>query len=190
LAFPVESSIRLQMPPRREPSRALQIAIRMLKDPLVMVLFTKRRLLTGALPLGAVCVLTALLVRVPPPSCRNAQKHARVKLTLHNITQKHLCWLLCRVRFQSSNSRRSGRKSKQEEKKKDLYALLGLQDLRWMATQADIKKAHQKQCLKHHPDKTLQNVTDEAEQERLVEKFKTIQVCTRMLIVFWHQWSS
>ena len=80
------------------------------------------------------------------------------------------------MRFQSSNSRRSGKKPKQEEKKKDLYGLLGIQDLRWLATQADIKKAHQKQALKHHPDKTLQNVTDEAERERLVEKFKTIQV--------------
>lgn len=40
-----------------------------------------------------------------------------------------------------------------EWKDQDHYALLGLENLRWRATQDDIKKAHRKAVLKHHPDK-------------------------------------
>lgn len=69
------------------------------------------------------------------------------------------------------------KKSKKDDKRKDLYALLGLQDTRWMATPTELKKAYQKQALKHHPDKLSANVTSEREKEKLDEKFKAIQVC-------------
>ena len=35
----------------------------------------------------------------------------------------------------------------------DHYAVLGLSKYRWRATDEQIKKAHRKKVLKHHPDK-------------------------------------
>ncbi|CAN3363861.1 zuotin [Diutina catenulata] len=35
----------------------------------------------------------------------------------------------------------------------DLYAVLGISHLRWRATEDQIRRAHRKQVLKHHPDK-------------------------------------
>jgi DnaJ family protein C protein 2 len=40
-----------------------------------------------------------------------------------------------------------------EWKKQDHYAVLGLSSLRYKATDSQIKKAHRKKVLKHHPDK-------------------------------------
>ncbi|ODV59510.1 zuotin, partial [Ascoidea rubescens DSM 1968] len=40
-----------------------------------------------------------------------------------------------------------------EWKKADLYAVLGLSKLRYNATEEQIRKAHRRQVLKHHPDK-------------------------------------
>ncbi|CUM62997.1 uncharacterized protein PRCAT00000558001 [Priceomyces carsonii] len=40
-----------------------------------------------------------------------------------------------------------------EWKSADLYAVLGLSNLRWRATEDQIRRAHRKQVLKHHPDK-------------------------------------
>ncbi|KAJ8146240.1 hypothetical protein OY671_000703 [Metschnikowia pulcherrima] len=40
-----------------------------------------------------------------------------------------------------------------EWKDADLYAVLGLSHLRWRATEDQIRRAHRKQVLKHHPDK-------------------------------------
>lgn len=40
-----------------------------------------------------------------------------------------------------------------EWKDADLYAVLGLSHLRWAATEDQIRRAHRKQVLKHHPDK-------------------------------------
>ncbi|EPQ29492.1 uncharacterized protein PFL1_02711 [Pseudozyma flocculosa PF-1] len=40
-----------------------------------------------------------------------------------------------------------------EWKSQDHYAVLGLSNLRWKATQDHIKVAHRKKVLKHHPDK-------------------------------------
>lgn len=40
-----------------------------------------------------------------------------------------------------------------EWKTADLYAVLGLSHLRWAATEDQIRRAHRKQVLKHHPDK-------------------------------------
>jgi hypothetical protein len=36
--------------------------------------------------------------------------------------------------------------------KEDLYAILGLQDLRWAATQEELKKQYRKLALVYHPD--------------------------------------
>lgn len=80
--------------------------------------------------------------------------------------------------MQWKSSKKRGKPKTEDTKKKDLYGLLGLQDLRWMATEVEIKKAYQKKALKHHPDKVCANVTEEAEKERLEEKFKIIQVCS------------
>lgn len=82
----------------------------------------------------------------------------------------------CRVQWKQAKKKK---KSKKEDKRKDLYALLGLQDIRWMATQTELKKAYQKQALKHHPDKLSASVQSEREKEKLDEKFKAIQVCNR-----------
>lgn len=38
-------------------------------------------------------------------------------------------------------------------KQQDHYAVLGLQELRWKATDEQIKKAHRRKVLRHHPDK-------------------------------------
>ncbi|EAZ63541.1 hypothetical protein PICST_74602 [Scheffersomyces stipitis CBS 6054] len=40
-----------------------------------------------------------------------------------------------------------------EWKSADLYAVLGLSHLRWKATEDQIRRAHRKQVLQHHPDK-------------------------------------
>lgn len=40
-----------------------------------------------------------------------------------------------------------------EWKDADLYAVLGISHLRWRATEDQIRRAHRKQVLKHHPDK-------------------------------------
>lgn len=49
-------------------------------------------------------------------------------------------------------------------KKQDHYAVLGLSKYRYKATDAQIKKAHRKKVLKHHPDKKAAsgNVNDDA----------------------------
>ena len=41
--------------------------------------------------------------------------------------------------------------------KEDFYKMLGLQNLRFRATQTDIKKAYRQCVLKYHPDKMAQN---------------------------------
>ncbi len=41
-----------------------------------------------------------------------------------------------------------------EWKTQDHYAILGLENIRWEATQDQIKKAYRRKVLKHHPDKT------------------------------------
>lgn len=45
-------------------------------------------------------------------------------------------------------------------KEQDHYLVLGLQELRWQATEDDIKRAHRRKALKHHPDKRGKKATD------------------------------
>ncbi|KAJ7086032.1 DnaJ-domain-containing protein [Mycena belliarum] len=46
-----------------------------------------------------------------------------------------------------------------EWKKQDHYRVLGLSHLRWTANAAQIKKAHRKKVLRHHPDKKASDPT-------------------------------
>eukprot|EP01122_Echinamoeba_exundans_P018057 TRINITY_DN9973_c0_g1_i1.p1 TRINITY_DN9973_c0_g1~~TRINITY_DN9973_c0_g1_i1.p1 ORF type:complete len:670 (+),score=232.91 TRINITY_DN9973_c0_g1_i1:24-2012(+) len=46
------------------------------------------------------------------------------------------------------------KKKKLNRHTEDLYELLGLEHLRWQATQDDIKRAYRQQAKEHHPDKT------------------------------------
>jgi len=48
-----------------------------------------------------------------------------------------------------------------ETKTQDHYAILGLSNLRWKATEDDIRRAYRRKVLKHHPDKK-EDTTDDA----------------------------
>ena len=71
-------------------------------------------------------------------------------------------------------------KKKKKRRGEDLYALLGLGDQRWLATEKDIKKAYQRTALKAHPDKAGAGKS-EAEREAISEKFKAIQAAYETL---------
>lgn len=61
-------------------------------------------------------------------------------------------------------------------KQQDHYAVLGLSKYRWRATEEQIKKAHRKKVLKHHPDKKAASGKDENDSF-----FKCIQRATDIL---------
>jgi len=68
------------------------------------------------------------------------------------------------------------RKIKKKENRKDLYALLGLQYERHLASENDIRKAYRKAALEHHPDKKrAASQHDLALLEENEERFKAIQ---------------
>ncbi|PNS17210.1 Zuotin [Sphaceloma murrayae] len=62
-------------------------------------------------------------------------------------------------------------------KGQDHYAVLGLSKYRWKATEEQIKKAHRKKVLKHHPDKRA--ATGGSEDDSF---FKCIQKATEVLL--------
>lgn len=62
-------------------------------------------------------------------------------------------------------------------KSQDHYAVLGLSKLRWRATEEQIKIAHRKKVLKHHPDKKAAAGEEENDQF-----FKCIQRATDQLL--------
>lgn len=62
-------------------------------------------------------------------------------------------------------------------KTQDHYAVLGLSKYRWRATEEQIKRAHRKKVLKHHPDKKAASGSDENDQF-----FKCIQRATDILL--------
>ena len=61
-------------------------------------------------------------------------------------------------------------------KQQDHYAVLGLSKYRWRATEEQIKRAHRKKVLRHHPDKKAASGKDEGDQF-----FKCIQRATDIL---------
>ncbi|KAK5129455.1 hypothetical protein LTR08_003248 [Meristemomyces frigidus] len=61
-------------------------------------------------------------------------------------------------------------------KQQDHYAVLGLSKYRWKATEEQIKKAHRKKVLRHHPDKKAASGKDENDNF-----FKCIQRATDIL---------
>nr|POF13274.1 zuotin [Quercus suber] len=61
-------------------------------------------------------------------------------------------------------------------KTQDHYAVLGLSKYRWKATEEQIKRAHRKKVLKHHPDKKAARGGEENDQF-----FKCIQRATEIL---------
>ncbi|TQW01316.1 ribosome associated DnaJ chaperone Zuotin [Cordyceps javanica] len=62
-------------------------------------------------------------------------------------------------------------------KSQDHYKILGLSKYRWKATEEQIKKAHRKKVLKHHPDKKAASGKTEDDQF-----FKCIQKATDVLL--------
>ncbi|ORY17805.1 zuotin [Clohesyomyces aquaticus] len=61
-------------------------------------------------------------------------------------------------------------------KNQDHYAVLGITKYRWRATEDQIKKAHRKKVLKHHPDKKA--AAGQAQDDQF---FKCIQKATEVL---------
>ena len=66
-------------------------------------------------------------------------------------------------------------------KKQDHYAVLGLSRHRYRATDAQIKKAHRKKVLKHHPDKKAAsgNVNDDAFFKCIAKAFEILSDPTK-----------
>ncbi|KAF2863727.1 DnaJ-domain-containing protein [Piedraia hortae CBS 480.64] len=62
-------------------------------------------------------------------------------------------------------------------KQQDHYAVLGITRYRWRATEEQIKRAHRKKVLKHHPDKKAASGQDENDNF-----FKCIQRATDILL--------
>ncbi|KAI1272485.1 DnaJ-domain-containing protein [Xylaria sp. FL0933] len=62
-------------------------------------------------------------------------------------------------------------------KSQDHYQVLGLSKYRWKATEDQIKRAHRKKVLKHHPDKKAAQGSTEDDQF-----FKCIQKATEVLL--------
>jgi len=63
-----------------------------------------------------------------------------------------------------------------DEQEQDHYAVLGLSKYRYKATDEQIKKAHRKKALKHHPDKKAGATGDENDDSffKCIQKGKTI----------------
>ena len=54
--------------------------------------------------------------------------------------------------------------SVEDLKKKDYYKVLGLEDLKWRATEDQIRSAYRKLVLKYHPDK----IAEPSEEDRQI----------------------
>jgi DnaJ family protein C protein 2 len=87
--------------------------------------------------------------------------------------------------FSSKGKKKSGSGSQQQ----DHYALLGLGNLRFLATEDQIRKSYRDQALKHHPDKQaallLHETTEagkQAKKDEIESHFKAIQEAYEVLM--------
>ncbi|ESQ40525.1 hypothetical protein EUTSA_v10012905mg [Eutrema salsugineum] len=90
--------------------------------------------------------------------------------------------------FDSYNNNNKGKK-KSGKQQHDHYALLGLGNLRYLATEDQIRKSYREAALKHHPDKLacllLAEETEEAKQAKkdaIESHFKLIQEAYEVLM--------
>lgn len=67
------------------------------------------------------------------------------------------------------------KKGAKDVKRKDYYALLGLENERWTATDHQLKMGYRKMCLLHHPDKCGAATADPKTKAALEDNFKSIQ---------------
>ncbi|XP_062081159.1 uncharacterized protein LOC133785962 [Humulus lupulus] len=88
-----------------------------------------------------------------------------------------------------SYSSKGKKKSGAEDSQQDHYALLGLANLRYLATEDQIKKSYRETALKYHPDKQaallLAEETEAAKQakkDEIESHFKSIQEAYEVLI--------
>ncbi|KAF5739227.1 dnaJ subfamily C member 2 [Tripterygium wilfordii] len=91
--------------------------------------------------------------------------------------------------FDSFSSSKGKKKSGTERKQQDHYALLGLSNLRYLASEDQIKKSYREFALKYHPDKQaallLAEETEDAKQakkDEIENHFKSIQEAYEVLI--------
>ncbi|CAH8339493.1 unnamed protein product [Eruca vesicaria subsp. sativa] len=89
----------------------------------------------------------------------------------------------------SFNSYSNKGKKKSGTQQQDHYALLGLSNLRYLATEDQIRKSYREAALKHHPDKLasllLTEETEEAKEakkEEIESRFKAIQEAYEVLM--------
>ncbi|KAJ0263806.1 DnaJ and Myb-like DNA-binding domain-containing protein [Hirschfeldia incana] len=89
----------------------------------------------------------------------------------------------------SFNSYSNKGKKKSGTQQQDHYALLGLSNLRYLATEDQIRKSYREAALKHHPDKMasllLAEETEEAKEakkEEIESRFKSIQEAYEVLM--------
>lgn len=71
--------------------------------------------------------------------------------------------------------RKKSKKHKGGEDELDKYALLGLHEERYLATEKSIKDAYRDACLLFHPDKCGAAMMDEDDKTKTEERFKCIQ---------------
>ncbi|AEE75048.1 DnaJ and Myb-like DNA-binding domain-containing protein [Arabidopsis thaliana] len=89
----------------------------------------------------------------------------------------------------SFNSYANKGKKKSGTQQQDHYALLGLSNLRYLATEDQIRKSYREAALKHHPDKLasllLLEETEEAKEakkDEIESRFKAIQEAYEVLM--------
>lgn len=78
----------------------------------------------------------------------------------------------------------------QQDHQQDHYALLGLRNLRYLATEDQIKKSYREAALKHHPDKQHAalllaeetEVAKEAKKDEIDSRFRAIQEAYEVLM--------
>ncbi|CAG8440706.1 13593_t:CDS:10 [Ambispora gerdemannii] len=116
--------------------------------------------------------LTECIVRKIEPVGRHFLGHARRKLHNHSFTEDQRI----QAEKETDKTQDSVLEDSEEEttellsrdpkdwKDQDHYAVLGLSKYRWRATEEQIKLAHRKKVLKHHPDKKASsgNMNDDA----------------------------